>query len=195
MHVSDKARQVLLFSMTAKRVGVFIDGGYIDHMNRHGFPGMADYRKLIQFVTKDEGELTFAGYYDCMPYQTQNPTEEEKRLYSRKRRFIQTLSKLPRMTVRLGKTQMRDGKSPVQKRVDVLLALDVARAAWKGEVDTVILIAGDSDFVPVLDEAKLCGVKTVLYYYCPAFNNDLIRSASEAHEITPDVWKEIVRFQ
>ena len=181
--------------MTVKRVGVFIDGGYIDHMDRHGFAGMADYPKLIQLVTKDAGEVTFAGYYDCMPYQTQKPTDDEKSRYSRKRKLIQHLEKLPKMTVRLGKTQMRERGGPVQKRVDVLLALDAARAAWKNEIDTLILIAGDSDFVPVLEEVKSCGVKTVLYYYRPAFNNDLIRSASEAHEITPDVWKEIVRYQ
>ena len=34
--------------MTAKRVGVFIDGGYTDHMNRYGFAGTADYPGLIE---------------------------------------------------------------------------------------------------------------------------------------------------
>jgi len=150
-------------------------------------------RKLIPFVVKNEGTLVQGHYYTCMPYQQQNPTDSEKKAYSQQRKLLQLITNLPDMTVRLGKLQ-RKHNSFVQKRVDVLLALDMARYAWKNKIDTAILIAGDSDFVPAIDEVMSCGVKTVLYYYQPAFNNDLLHSVTESHEITQEIYQNFVRL-
>lgn len=50
----------------------------------------------------------------------------------------------------------------VQKGVDMRLGLDVAAMAFKRQVDQIILIAGDADFVPAAKLARREGIDLVL---------------------------------
>lgn len=49
-----------------------------------------------------------------------------------------------------------------QKRVDMKIGLDVAWLASKGIVDRIVLVTGDSDFVPAMKFARREGVQVVL---------------------------------
>ena len=49
-----------------------------------------------------------------------------------------------------------------QKAVDMKLGLDIASLAFKHQVDQIILIAGDSDFVPAAKFARKEGVDFIL---------------------------------
>lgn len=50
----------------------------------------------------------------------------------------------------------------VQKGVDMRLGLDIASMAFKKQVDQIILVAGDADFVPVAKLARREGIDVVL---------------------------------
>lgn len=50
----------------------------------------------------------------------------------------------------------------VQKGVDMRLGLDVASMAFKKQVDQIILVAGDADFVPAIKLARREGIDVVL---------------------------------
>lgn len=50
----------------------------------------------------------------------------------------------------------------VQKGVDMRLGLDVAAMAFKRQVDQIILVAGDADFVPATKLARREGIDVVL---------------------------------
>jgi uncharacterized LabA/DUF88 family protein len=50
----------------------------------------------------------------------------------------------------------------VQKGVDMRLGLDVASMAFKKQVDQIVLIAGDADFVPAAKLARREGIDVVL---------------------------------
>ncbi|WP_082466916.1 NYN domain-containing protein [Sphingomonas sp. Leaf25] len=50
----------------------------------------------------------------------------------------------------------------VQKGVDMRLGLDVAAMAFKRQVDQIILVAGDADFVPAAKLARREGIDVVL---------------------------------
>lgn len=50
----------------------------------------------------------------------------------------------------------------VQKGVDMRLGLDVAAMALKGQVDQIILVAGDGDFVPAAKLARREGLDVVV---------------------------------
>jgi uncharacterized LabA/DUF88 family protein len=52
--------------------------------------------------------------------------------------------------------------SPMQKGVDMRLGLDVASMAFKKQVDQIILVAGDADFVPATKLARREGIDVVL---------------------------------
>ena len=38
----------------------------------------------------------------------------------------------------------------IEKRIDVLMAVDIISSAYEKIVDTIIIVSGDSDFVPVV---------------------------------------------
>lgn len=50
----------------------------------------------------------------------------------------------------------------VQKGVDMRLGLDIASMAFKKQVDQIVLVAGDADFVPVAKLARREGIDVVL---------------------------------
>ena len=50
----------------------------------------------------------------------------------------------------------------VQKGVDMRLGLNVAAMAFKGQVDQIVMIAGDADFVPAAKLARREGIDVVL---------------------------------
>lgn len=58
--------------------------------------------------------------------------------------------------------QMNYMLSVDQKGVDMRIGLDIASMAFKGQVDQIILIAGDSDFVPAAKLARREGIDFIL---------------------------------
>ena len=49
-----------------------------------------------------------------------------------------------------------------QKGVDMRIGLDIASLAYKRQVDQIILVAGDSDFVPAAKLARREGIDFIL---------------------------------
>ena len=49
-----------------------------------------------------------------------------------------------------------------QKNVDMKIGLDIATMAYKGIVNKIVLISGDSDFVPAAKLARREGIEFIL---------------------------------
>ena len=69
-----------------------------------------------------------------------------------------------------------------QKRVDILLGVDMVLLAAKQQVQEVVLVAGDSDFIPAISVAKSEGV-LVRLYHGERPHSDLLREADERTHI------------
>jgi hypothetical protein len=81
---------------------VFVDAGYAEKVFASEHPGQRiDYAKLAKNMCMDD-KLLRAYYYDCLPYQSNPPTQQEKERYDRKHKLIHALRFLPRFEVRLG---------------------------------------------------------------------------------------------
>jgi uncharacterized LabA/DUF88 family protein len=66
-------------------------------------------------------------------------------------------------TRRVDQLSERDVKYDVrQKGVDMRLGLDIASLAYKKQVDQIVLVAGDSDFVPAAKLARREGIDFIL---------------------------------
>ena len=151
------------------RSALFIDGGYLtrDLSHEFGRPRI-DFQALSSKLAQGT-ELFRSYYYNCLPYTSSPPTDEERDRYNRQRNFYTVLERLPRFTVRLGRLEFRghsrDGE-PIfqQKRVDILLGVDLALLAAKHQIQTAILLAGDSDFIPAVTAAKDEGVAIILIH-------------------------------
>ncbi|WGU40341.1 NYN domain-containing protein [Phenylobacterium sp. NIBR 498073] len=148
---------------------VFFDAGYIEKVLLREHPGKRiDYAKLAAKMAGDEALLR-SYYYNCLPYQSDPPTQEEKAAYDRKVKFVDALRYLPRFEVRLGKLAKvgvgQNGR-PIfqQKRVDLMLGVDMALLAAKGKVTSIAIFTGDSDVIPAVEVVKQEGVVVHLWH-------------------------------
>lgn len=150
------------------RYAVFIDGGYIRKvLKAFGGPRVCYHKLSDRCSGGDERLRTY--YYDCAPYQSRTPTEDESQLKANFDRFVYALERhVPRCQVRLGRLArhaMPDGGTEFeQKKVDVLLAVDLVRLSCEKQIQRAVLFAGDSDYVPAISVAKDAGTIMQLYY-------------------------------
>lgn len=148
------------------RYAVFIDGGYFKKVLRE-FNERICYLRLSEAVSCGEERLR-TYYYDCPPYLSKRATPQDKQRQSNFDRFRKALEMLPRFQVRLGRLAKYDtsqGPEFVQKKVDVLLTVDLVKLSLEHQIQRAVLIAGDSDFVPAIQVARDAGTVVQLYYY------------------------------
>ncbi|MBT7102319.1 NYN domain-containing protein [archaeon] len=172
---------------------VMIDAGFLSKVSRELGDGHYFKYDLLKFSKNLCGNLEFVFkhlfFYNAPPYQSTNPNEGQKK---RKEEYDSFVSKLvidDFVTIKEGRCQrLRVGGRYIykQKGVDTLLTMGLMDIPIKyPKIKQVILIASDSDFVPVIERLKDLGIKVILFTY---FNrvrnsnfsrsNDLIKSVS-----------------
>lgn len=167
------------------KVAIFIDGAYLTKVQEIRFKkARIDFAKFSNLLANGMPILR-TYYYNCLPYKSQNPTVEENLRFSKMQSFIDALSRNERFEARTGKLEFRgydDRGKPIfqQKRVDVMLACDLALLSAKQRIDKAIVVTGDSDFLPAIELSKNEGVEFELVYSdiigcCP--HESLIRAA------------------
>ncbi len=178
------------------RAAIFIDGGYfLSHMKKNDitpkYEELADYllKPLRKSVPLD---LLRCYFYYCAPWMSLEPTENEKRRMEEHEEFAKEISSQERWAVRLGKLQRRrDGNKEYfeQKRVDVLLSVDMVRHSASGHIQHVIVVAGDSDFIPAIEATKESGATVTLWYGDKnTIHKDLLSLADITHQFD---WKKL----
>ena len=194
------------------RVALFVDGAYIEKVAANEFSVRVDYGKFVEEVvavvankTAEPLDLLRTYYYDCLPHQSSQPTDEERRRFARKRGFFNALNRLDRFLVREGKLAFRgrDGQgNPIyqQKRVDILLGLDFAVLSGKHQITYAVLVAGDNDFVPAIEIAKQEGIVVYLVHGpgrnvkgASTYAQGLWLSADERIDLTQDFMNRVAR--
>ena len=159
------------------RVGIFIDGGYLDKVLSNGFGGAKVDLGTFAATLAGSTEILRTHYYHCLPYQGNPPAPEERARFASAQRYLSALGRLPRFEIRLGRLAKISGQF-TQKRVDTLLAIDMVRLASKQQISRAILVSGDSDFAPPVLAAKAEGVLVTLFY-APPVHNELLEACDE----------------
>ena len=146
-----------------ERIAVFIDGGYLDYVLKdNNVFGKLDYRAFAEAL-RGQADLLRAYYYHCLPWQSATPTPFESERFAKMQRFLDSVDRLPRYMVRQGRLAHRgtraDG-SPIfeQKQVDILVAADIVLLSAKHQVGEIVVVTGDSDFLPAIKIARDEGV-------------------------------------
>ena len=75
--------------------------------------------------------------------------------------------------------------SAPQKGVDMRIGLDIASMAFKHQVDQIILVAGDSDFVPAAKLARREGIDFILDPLWATIRPDLHEHVGGLHTVVP----------
>ncbi len=192
------------------RLAIFIDGGYIDVVARE-LGIWIDYAKFVKEIisavsnkTPNALDLLRTYYYDCLPYQSDPPTDDETKRFSGKRKFFSALSHIERFQVRQGRLARRgfdQNNKPIfqQKRTDLLLGLDFALLSSKSRITHAALVAGDSDFLPAIEVAKQEGISVWLFHGPPnqsgqsTYAQELWNAADERFELNQKFMERVER--
>ncbi|MBI3724956.1 NYN domain-containing protein [bacterium] len=155
--------------MPIDRSAVFIDAGYLEKVleKEFGKPKI-HFGKLVEQLACGK-ELLRAYYYNCPPYQSNPPTDDEMARKASADKFYAALRRLPRFEIRLGRLEKRGCQSCgklhfQQKRADLMLGVDLVNLSAKQQISRAVIVAGDSDFLPAIHAAKDSGVLVHLFH-------------------------------
>ena len=137
-----------------ERVAIFIDAGNMFHASNY-LKVKIDYKKLINLLKRDRWLLR-AYFYTGIP--RQDMIQEREDLFQQWKKQEGFLNELQKLGIKVKTMPLK--KTPegyIEKGVDVLLATDMVSLAFRDAYDTAILVSGDSDYVPVVEEIQELG--------------------------------------
>jgi len=160
------------FSYILNYTLVFIDSNFLSKLSSYFGIGKYLIYDIVTFseniAKKQKLIRKEIYYYTAPPFQSPIPTESEERKRDGYDRFLNKL-KAKNVVIREGRCQRLkiDGIFEYkQKGVDILLAMDLMSIPIKfPNIKKIILIASDSDFVPVIMNLAEQKIKTILYTY------------------------------
>jgi uncharacterized LabA/DUF88 family protein len=176
----------------AGRAAVFIDGAYLTKILDVDFGKPKIDLAGFSDILCGEYERLRTYYYNCMPYQSSPPTEDERRRFASMDKFVYTLRKLPRFEVKLGRLGCVGGEF-IQKRVDIALAVDLVRLSCGRMIQKAVIVTGDSDFLPAIEATKEAGVLVTLYYSQSSIHDELLSAVDESEVISQDLICQVAR--
>ena len=144
-------------------------------------------------------------FYNAPPYQRTKPSESERMRKTEYDSFVGKLNRFDEVTIREGRCQrLRENGGFVykQKGVDTLLTMDLMDVPIEHpKVNKIILIASDSDFVPVIERLKKLGIDVILYTYFErnrksnfSRSNELIKSVTEYVKLAKEDFEDCKFF-
>lgn len=168
-----------------ERVIVFIDGSNFYHgMKRNLRRTDVDIHKLCRKLA-GKRELKQIMFYGAPLIQQDDPDA-----YRAQQRFFNRIRSIPNLTLKFGRLEKRRKENVsyiVEKRVDVLVAVDLLETAFEKEYDTAILVSGDGDQVPAVEAAKKRGVRVENAYFCLG-RSDALRRACHRYTLLDSKW-------
>jgi len=140
-----------------EEVLVMIDAGFLSKVSYklgEGHYFKYDLLKFSKMICGIQGYVfKHLFFYNAPPYQNTKPNEDERKRKIEYDLFTQKLNKYEEVTIREGRCQRlkENGKFVYrQKGVDTLLTMDLMDVPIEyPKIKQIILIASDSDFVPV----------------------------------------------
>jgi len=158
-----------MFLFNIKQTILFIDAGYLSFISKHfgsGKPLRYKIEKFAKNLAKSKGfECKKIYFYTAPPFQSSKPKEEENKRKANYDKFINKLKSInPEIVIREGRCQ-KIGNTYQQKGVDTLITIDLSRIPKKENIDEVILLSSDTDFVPIIEDLKEDGIKVILAYF------------------------------
>lgn len=180
---------------------VLIDAGFLSKLNKYFGGGKYIVYDIIYFSKNLSGKQNLVCrhifYYTAPPFQSDNSTIEELEKYRQYEIFKSKLLKHSEISLREGRCQRLkiNGKFVYnQKGVDALVIIDLMSIPIEyKDIKKVILLANDSDFVPVVEKLKDLNIEVILYIYYSkkressfSRSNELLKSVSRYVRITKD---------
>lgn len=171
----------------AEQTYVFIDVAYLERVHREAMRAFfGEDGELDIFPIGRQAEASRVYFYDSIDYaQSANESEPDwKARVERVEKSLERIRLLPGFFVRTGTVPGRDrGKRREQKEIDVMLAVDMAKHALKGNIKKAVVIAGDLDLRPAVEALVEEGVIVEIWYHSSSFAQGLPGAADRGVEL------------
>jgi uncharacterized LabA/DUF88 family protein len=142
------------------RLAIFIDGRNVHYgLVGLGWPEQYDIAAFGAAIGQ-HFDLQTVYYYNATPLQKYCPEPA----YGQQLRYYAHIDAQEGVVFRKGYL-MDAGPKPVEKLVDVMLAVDLALGAHKDLYDVAALVSADGDFEPAVDEVHLAGKKVINFVF------------------------------
>jgi len=181
---------------------IFVDDGFFGLVKKHFQKEDGQSKKYLQtfrnICKKEDLNLKHLFIYTAPPYQSPKPTKTEDFLMSNYQNMTKMLRKKKWITLGEGRCQKHinnEGKADFcQKGVDALIIMDMYDIKENyPDIKKIILIASDSDFVPVIERMKQKGFEVIIYTYFDrkrkskfSTSNHLLEVASKWEKLTKE---------
>jgi uncharacterized LabA/DUF88 family protein len=162
------------------RVMIFIDGSNLYHglKNECGTVNL-DYLKFSDLLA-NKRKLIRTYFYAATIDARRNP-ETAKGQQS----FLNALREIPYITIKYCALHYKADK-PFEKGLDILIATDMLTNALRNCYDTAILVSGDGDFAPVLEEIARAGKQIENAVFSSTRSDALINASDLFIELNKD---------
>ncbi len=178
---------------------IFVDNGFFKlakrELGRKNKKKLSFFKVFRNIAKREDCKIKRLFFYDAPPYQSKNPSEIENRLKKNYDRFARMIKSKGWISFNEGsciRVRLPRGKDFfTQKGVDALMIMDMYECAMESaEVSKMILIASDSDFVPVVKKMREKGKEIILYSYFDRIrdskfstSNQLLNSVSKWNQL------------
>lgn len=179
--------------MRGKNAYGFIDGAYLRKLAEEAGVPLQDPKRVLHLALSGATEHIYdpvhpgnlnlgrVTYYDAH-------SEEDTEVPQSLRDYWDALELLPDTHLGFGWVRGKKRKKPRrQKAVDTLIAVDMLVGAFNELFPVAVLVAGDADYVPVINEVKRLGVLTVVAASPKSIADELKRAADRFWAITPQL--------
>jgi len=149
-----------------KKIIIFIDNSNLFHSFQK-LKFYCDYKKLKKVIASDR-KIVFANLYTGIMY----PVKDKDKAW---------LSKLGHLGYNVITRAIKvapDGRKS-EKRIDVLMSVDIISAVFEEEFDKIVLVSGDGDFVPVVKKVKELGKKIEIWSFRKLLSENLKMEAGK----------------
>jgi uncharacterized LabA/DUF88 family protein len=158
---------------------LFIDGGCLRETLNRISTRWANGEKVVLDFNRFTDGFTKVFYYDALPARKNDEAEAD--YISRiepERKLLDELSFLDRFHVYEGEVRRSSARrGPEQKKVDVMIAVDMLSHTFRRNMHEATLLTSDLDFRPLLDALVHEGMALTLWYPTYGTARDLIVSA------------------
>lgn len=192
-----------------QRVSIFIDAYNLFKGTSKDFGArVGDYVVFSEAVLQCSRILSTGGYRWIRTYYFDAPKikDDDPEAYGKQQRYFSRLKNTPNITVvlgRLDKKYFRDRTGQLhtdkfiysEKGVDVLVATHMIDLALSTNCDTVVLVSGDTDYVPAVKLVKRLGKQVIVASCLSSDANELREESDEFIGLTREVLKHCLVYK
>jgi len=160
----------------------FVDGGYLreqckvkigtDDINYEKLKHRLESEFNASCGGKYSGDLIRIYYYDGIVEPDEQEYKEQKKRFSK----IKNIDGYDVRLCRLTRTGENKSGPLKQKGVDVKLAIDMLSKAYQGDYDFALLVAGDNDFLDLVEAVKDSKKRVFGFYFRENVSDELLDS-------------------